>query len=100
MIEWKPLVKAIFIFFYPSPPERGGDPWGGRTIDEHGVEQTMGFCDYHHEKMRAAIEADPPGGASRNLRMCVNDPATPTPGACNMHPPTKIAFDESTPPGD
>jgi hypothetical protein len=68
--------------------------------DEHGVEHTLGACDFHHERLRAAIEAAPPGGASENLRMCVNDPGTATAGACNMHSPTKIAFDEPTPPGD
>jgi hypothetical protein len=30
----------------------------------------------------------------------VNDETTTTPGACTMHSPTKIAFDEVEPPGD
>jgi len=69
-------------------------------VDDEGVEHTTGSCDYQHEAFRAAIEAAPPGGASMNLRLCVNAPATTGPGACDMHSPTKIAFDEPTPPGD
>jgi hypothetical protein len=68
--------------------------------DDQGTEYTMGACDLHHEKLRAAIDAHSPGGASVNLRLCVNAPGTDTPGACNMHSPTKIAYDEPTPVGD
>lgn len=69
-------------------------------LDDQGVAQTMGSCDYHHEKFRSAIESNPPGGNSENLRMCVNDPATSAGGACDMHSPTKIVFDLPVPPGD
>ena len=69
-------------------------------VDDQGVERTLGACDYHHEKFRAAIEADPPGGASVNLRLCVNNPNTTEPLACNMHSPTKIAHTEPEPAGD
>ncbi len=84
--------------------DRGDPGCCGETpytwIDDEGREHTMGSCDYHHEALRAAIAAEPPGGSSENLRLCVNDPATAEPGACNMHSPTKIAYDEPTPPGD
>lgn len=84
--------------------DRGDPGCCGETpytyLDTQGVEQTLGACDYHHEAFRAAIELAPPGGASQNLRLCVNNPATTTPFACNMHSPTKIAFDEPSPPGD
>ena len=84
--------------------DRGDPTCCGETpftyAGDDGLEHTMGACDYHHERLRAAIEAQPPAGTSENLRLCVNDPATTTPGACDMHSPTKIAFDEPTPPGD
>ncbi|MBW1809211.1 MAG: hypothetical protein JRJ87_13535 [Deltaproteobacteria bacterium] len=69
-------------------------------IDDQGHEQTMGSCDYHHERFRAAIAADPPGGSSVNLRLCVNGLSDNTPLACNMHSPTKVAYTEPDPPGD
>ena len=50
--------------------------------------------------LRAAIEAGAPGGASVNLRLCVNAPGATEPFACNMHSPTKIAHGEPVPPGD
>ncbi|MBI5528824.1 MAG: hypothetical protein HY897_21045 [Deltaproteobacteria bacterium] len=66
--------------------------------DDQGQEQTMGMCDYHHEALRKAIAAAPPGGSSENLRMCVNAPGSG--GGCNMHSPTKIDYAEPDPDGD
>jgi hypothetical protein len=61
--------------------------------DDNGVEQTMAACDFAHEDFRAALAAVPPGGASENYRICVNDPLEPTPLACNNHTPTTDAYD-------
>ncbi|RMF25698.1 MAG: hypothetical protein D6760_00365 [Deltaproteobacteria bacterium] len=70
------------------------DPFGG-TYTEPG-------CLHEHGPYRDAITANPPGGSGRSVtrEVCVNDIGTTTPGACNLHTPTKFTYTRATPPGD
>ena len=70
------------------------DPFG-QTYTEPG-------CEHEHRPYHDAVTANPPGGPGRSVsvELCVNDLGTTTPGACNLHSPTKYTYTRADPPGD
>lgn len=70
--------------------------------DDLGNPYTEPGCAHEHGPYRDAIAADPPGGAGRSVsvEVCVNDVGNTTPGACNLHSPSKYPYTRADPPGD
>ncbi len=70
--------------------------------DAQGNPFTEPGCAHEHTPYRDAITANPPGGAGRSVsvEVCVNDLGTTTPGACNVHSPSKYPYTRATPIGD
>lgn len=70
--------------------------------DDLGNPYTEPGCAHEHTPYRDAIGANPPGGPGRSVsvEVCVNDQGTTTPGACNLHSPSKYPYTRANPTGD